>query len=139
MTEQQDAMRQALELAREGVEIHSTNMPEYKVCAALIELAEAAEKPADEPVAAESKFDRQVEWSPCSIEHHKLVQSEPHKWPGYQTRLLYTRPQPAAQTDWEAVAADQAMTIAMLKTNLFQMQEAAKDLARQLDQKGGAA
>ena len=34
---------EALQLAREGVEIHSPNMPEYKVCAALIEaLAELA-------------------------------------------------------------------------------------------------
>ena len=30
-------MKLALELAREGIEIHSPNMPEYKVCAALIE------------------------------------------------------------------------------------------------------
>ena len=52
---------------------------------------------ADEPGAAESKFDREKEWGRCTIEHHNLVQSEPHKWPGYQTRLLYTRPQPAAQ------------------------------------------
>ncbi len=44
-----EAMKQALELAREGVEIHSPNMPEYKVCAALLAFAEQAEK--QEPVA----------------------------------------------------------------------------------------
>jgi len=32
-----EAMKRALELANEGVEIHSPNSPEYKVCAALIE------------------------------------------------------------------------------------------------------
>ena len=32
-----EAMKRALELAQEGVEIHSPNSPEYKVCAALIE------------------------------------------------------------------------------------------------------
>jgi len=32
-----EAMKLALELAQEGVEIHSPNSPEYKVCSALIE------------------------------------------------------------------------------------------------------
>jgi hypothetical protein len=53
---------------------------------------EWAKQEQGEPVAAESKFDIQIRWGPCSIEHHNLVQSEPHKWPGYQTRLLYTTP-----------------------------------------------
>jgi hypothetical protein len=48
--------------------------------------------PVQEPVAAESKFDEEKEWGFCTIEHHKLVRSEPHRWPGYQTRLLYTTP-----------------------------------------------
>lgn len=48
-----------------------------------------------EPVAAESRFDSEKTWGRCTIEHHYLVQSEPHKWPGYQTRLLYTHPVPA--------------------------------------------
>jgi len=56
----------------------------------------AALKAVQEPVAAECKFDREQEWLHCEIAHHNLVQSEPHKWPGYQTRLLYTTP-PAAQ------------------------------------------
>lgn len=33
-------LKRALELAHEGVEIHSSNSPEYKVCAALIALAQ---------------------------------------------------------------------------------------------------
>lgn len=56
------------------------------------------EQPAQqEPVAAECNFVGTKEWGRCSIEHHNLVQSEPHNWPGYQTRLLYTSPQPAQQ------------------------------------------
>jgi hypothetical protein len=44
------------------------------------------------PVAAQCKFDTEREWSPCSVEHHNLVQSQPEKWPTYNTRLLYTLP-----------------------------------------------
>jgi len=55
-------------------------------------IKEWAKQEQGEPVAAESKFNIQIRWGPCSIEHHNLVQSEPHKWPGYQTRLLYTTP-----------------------------------------------
>jgi hypothetical protein len=53
--------------------------------------------PVQEPVAAQCKFDREMKWLWCEIAHHNLVQSEPHHWPGYQTRLLYTTPpaQPA--------------------------------------------
>jgi hypothetical protein len=47
-----------------------------------------------EPVAAQCKFDREVKWGWCEIAHHNLVQVEPQNWPGYQTRLLYTTPQP---------------------------------------------
>ena len=36
----QEAIKRALELAREGVEIHNENSPEYKVCAALLSIAE---------------------------------------------------------------------------------------------------
>ncbi len=36
-----EAMKRALELARKGVEIHNENSPEYKVCAALLAIAEA--------------------------------------------------------------------------------------------------
>jgi hypothetical protein len=53
-----------------------------------------------EPVAAECKFDREEKWVRCEIAHHNLVQSEPHHWAGYQTRLLYTTP-PAAQRQCE--------------------------------------
>jgi len=59
-----------------------------------------AEQPAQqEPVAAECKFDREEKWVRCEIAHHNLVQSEPEKWPGYQTRLLYTSHQPAQQQE----------------------------------------
>lgn len=47
MIDQIEVMKRALELAREGVEIHSPNSPEYKVCAALIVIAEA---PKQKPV-----------------------------------------------------------------------------------------
>lgn len=62
---------------------------------AITALREAlSEQPAQQkPVAAECKFDREEKWVRCEIAHHNLVQSEPHKWPGYQTRLLYTHPQ----------------------------------------------
>ena len=53
--------------------------------------------PEQEPVGAECKFEGLGTWGRCSVEHHNLVQSEPHKWPDYQTRLLYTSPQPAQQ------------------------------------------
>lgn len=43
------------------------------------------------PVSAQCKFDTESTWSPCSVEHHNLVQSQPEKWPQYNTRLLYTR------------------------------------------------
>jgi hypothetical protein len=43
------------------------------------------------PVAAQCKFDTETTWGWCSVEHHNLVQSEPDKWPQYQTRLLYTQ------------------------------------------------
>ena len=36
---------EALRLAHEGVEIHSPNAPEYKVCAALIAALEAKDEP----------------------------------------------------------------------------------------------
>jgi hypothetical protein len=44
-----EAMKLALELAQEGVEIHSPNSPEYKVCSALIEALAKQEQ--CEPVA----------------------------------------------------------------------------------------
>lgn len=42
---QTEALKLAFELAHEGVEIHSPNSPEYKVCAALIALAQLEQKP----------------------------------------------------------------------------------------------
>ena len=69
-----------------------------------------------EPVAAECNFVGTKEWGRCSIEHHNLVQSEPHNWPGYQTRLLYTSP-PAQRkplTDEEIEQACVPLGAAML-------------------------
>lgn len=43
------------------------------------------------PVSAQCKFDTEKDWGVCSVEHHNLVQSEPHKWPQYNTRLLYSK------------------------------------------------
>lgn len=65
-------------------------------------------KPAQqEPVAAECKFDREQKWVRCEIAHHNLVQSEPHKWPEYQTRLLYTSSQ--AQRTWVGLTDDEIL------------------------------
>ena len=63
-----------------------------------LQFALAEQSAQQEPVAAECNFVGTKEWGRCSIEHHNLVQSEPHKWPGYQTRLLYTSP--PAQRTW---------------------------------------
>ena len=73
----------------------------YQLDEAITALREAlAEQPAQqEPVAAECNFVGTKEWGRCSIEHHNLVQSEPHNWPGYQTRLLYTSHHPAQQQE----------------------------------------
>ncbi len=49
-----EAMKRALELAREGVEIHNENSPEYKVCAALLAIAEAEKQEQDEFVASKT-------------------------------------------------------------------------------------
>lgn len=72
-----EAMRRALELAHEGVEIHSPNSPEYKVCAALIAITEAEKQ---EPVGKllSDEFDG-----------HKFV-SYQNEWPFNVD--LYTAP-----------------------------------------------
>ena len=62
----------------------------------------------DGGMAAECKFDREEKWVRCEIAHHNLVQSEPHKWPGYQTRLLYTRPQ---AREWVGLTDDEVRQI----------------------------
>lgn len=64
-----------------------------------------AEQPAhqQEPVMAQSKFDSEQLWGPCTVEHHNLVQSELEKWPGYQTRLLYTSPSAQQQEPIDSI------------------------------------
>ena len=79
-------------IVEEGI---SAIRKEYRIDleARLTAALNAAQQPAQqEPVAAECKFDREEKWVRCEIAHHNLVQSEPKKWPGYQTRLLYTSP-----------------------------------------------
>jgi hypothetical protein len=93
--------KEAMKLALEALEVATTPLARdrQQVLRAQAALREAlAEQPAQqEPVAAECNFVGTKEWGRCSIEHHNLVQSEPHKWPGYQTRLLYTSHQPEQQ------------------------------------------
>ena len=71
-----------------------------------------------EPVAAECKFDSESEWGRCSVEHHNLVQSEPHNWPGYQTRLLYTTPQAPPQRQPLTDEQSRELFAAFVKKNL---------------------
>jgi hypothetical protein len=97
-----EAMKLALEALNSFPHRHLTPL----VSDARTALREALAQPQQEPVAAECNFVGTKEWGRCSIEHHNLVQSEPHKWPGYQTRLLYTSSQPAQQEPpawWPAV------------------------------------
>ena len=90
--------RELMQQALIALEVGGWNM----TTRAIIALRERLAQPAQEPVAAECKFEREEKWERCEIAHHNLVQSEPHKWPGYQTRLLYTRPQAREpeQTPW---------------------------------------
>ena len=76
-------------------------MPEYR-CVGRCQYDTSPPAQQQEPVAAECKFDRDQKWVRCEIAHHNLVQSEPHNWPGYQTRLLYTSPPAPVQQkpDW---------------------------------------
>lgn len=53
---------EALELAKQGIEIHSPDMPEYKVCKALIEALE------------------QPKVLPITEEQLKALQNQSHKW-----------------------------------------------------------
>ena len=93
------ALREAFPSGATGDVFHHWNEARKLVANAReLGLGYEPEQPAQqEPVAAECKFDREEKWVRCEIAHHNLVQSEPHKWPGYQTRLLYTRPQ---ERDW---------------------------------------
>lgn len=81
--------------------------------ARIAELEKAlAEQPAQqEPVAAQGKFDAGTKWMDCDIDLHHLVQSDPKRWSGYQTRLLYASSSPPKRKlfdfreDWELCEA----------------------------------
>lgn len=61
----------------------------------------AAEMAATEPqsqgevevAGAQSRFKNVAVWTPCSVEHHQMVQLNPNEWDGYETRLVYAHPQ----------------------------------------------
>ena len=59
-----------------------------------------------EPVAGQCKFSCESKWLPCSVEHHYHVLSCPDEWPGYETRLLYTAPQPSMPPGWKLVPVE---------------------------------
>ncbi|MCG9074325.1 hypothetical protein LH435_09985 [Laribacter hongkongensis] len=59
-----------------------------------------------EPVAGQCKFSCESKWLPCSVEHHYHVLSCPDEWPGYETRLLYTAPQPSSPPGWKLVPVE---------------------------------
>jgi len=78
-------MKLALELAQEGVEIHSPNSPEYKVCAALIEALAKQEQ--GEPVAI-----HQFRHFYCADWYDGIPDQHDGFGP-YEVRTLYTTPQ----------------------------------------------
>ncbi|MCG9021272.1 hypothetical protein LH430_15335, partial [Laribacter hongkongensis] len=59
-----------------------------------------------EPVAGQCKFSCESKWLPCSVEHHYHVLSCQEEWPGYETRLLYTAPQPSSPPGWKLVPVE---------------------------------
>ena len=94
------ALRQAISEAEQAEQepVADNSWKKASYCRETIE----AEK--QEPVAAESKFFNEQKWERCEIAHHNLVQSEPDKWPSYQTRLLYTAP---PQREWVSLTDDE--------------------------------
>ncbi|MCG9005894.1 hypothetical protein LH426_15725 [Laribacter hongkongensis] len=76
---------------------HARNCELITVITELESLAQA------EPVAGQCKFSCESKWLPCSVEHHRHVLSCPEEWPGHETRLLYTAPQPSVPPGWKLV------------------------------------
>ncbi|CAB4122685.1 hypothetical protein UFOVP33_37 [uncultured Caudovirales phage] len=77
MKNKDEALNRALELAHEGVEIHSPASPEYKVCAALIVLAQTENEPVGEAYLCDScntPFDGAYECPSCG---HNTATKEP--------------------------------------------------------------
>ncbi|MCG9081259.1 hypothetical protein [Laribacter hongkongensis] len=64
------------------------------------------ERAQSEPVAAQCKLSCESVWRPCSVEHHNYVLSCPDEYPGYETRLLYTAPQPSSPPGWKLVPVE---------------------------------
>ncbi|MCG9105600.1 hypothetical protein LH433_02365 [Laribacter hongkongensis] len=99
-------MLEALNAAKIG--LRDWEIPENRYKAqyavdAAIAAAEASgqENHQAEPVAGQCKFSCESKWLPCSVEHHYHVLSCPDEWPGYETRLLYTAPQPSVPPGWK--------------------------------------
>lgn len=85
-----EAMKLALELAREGVEIHGENSPEYKVCAALLSIAEAEKQ---EPVAKMTAH-RAAYFMERFKREEKLLGPNEQAAVDFVTAMLNTHPQP---------------------------------------------
>lgn len=49
-----------------------------------------------EVAGAQSRFKNVAVWTPCTVEHHHMVQRNPEEWEGYETRLVYSPPPLAA-------------------------------------------
>lgn len=45
-----------------------------------------------EPVAGQSRFAGEAEWSSCSPAHVRMVLEKPEEWRGYEVRYLYANP-----------------------------------------------
>jgi len=86
-----DVLKHALELAHEGVEIHSPNSPEYKVCAALIAALEAKDEIVEQPKVRTGNC---LRVGVCASEGHKI---QPQRtWVGLTDEHI-------ALIDWESL------------------------------------
>lgn len=45
-----------------------------------------------EPVAGQSRFKSESQWSSCSPAHVRMVLEKPEEWRGYEVRYLYANP-----------------------------------------------
>ncbi len=80
------------------------------VSAVLAQFAEATLE--QMPVSWQSRFcDPPAIWGECSKEHHALVKSVLHEWPGYETRELFALPPVPAPTEIEQRAERAAKAV----------------------------
>ncbi|SFB74718.1 hypothetical protein SAMN05216344_102217 [Polaromonas sp. OV174] len=99
-------LREGAEELKAGVSINGVpdwaNEPETKIAydeyIAAAELSVQTQSVAaiagmPEPVSAECRFDAEMGWGRCTVEHHNMVQANQSAWPGYTTRGLYTAAQ----------------------------------------------